>query len=509
MRNMRMAVLVALGLVAVSVSISQAQEPAKNIDVKTKMSNDRIADIRRIVKAKTDVAPSLDVKQRDELIEHVKRQLPNCDESKPPANPTMEELRKIVDKDLSDKYPMTQEQVKAKAMEEAIVFYHVAVLGEENIRVKFRRIGIPCDVSGVFNGWDTEGKSIKIGKQVIPFVDILPEYQYMFNQALCDQKRAEYVDMRLKDYNKNRNDYSMTQYTSTRRNFDEENLDAGYIYYRPTRTWKSPAEIAVLFIDEFTKSSKKPDTSVKEEPKLPSAVVKEVEVAEQKPLEISDEKVPMTFKRLKREALEAMDAKAAEIRRDYLSGPDSDQGYGLAVWGMTRHQYNLIFNDKDDAKGGGNPERQVFDKGFVREVEYYFINNTLYKVIVNFRVTTSEAMTTVIANIAKRYGKSEEDKKQDVLAASITAPADGKAAPPPPPQAISNEIRWTWVGQVSRIGLTVKGDAAKETYTMVQLVKESTTIYQSQMGVMEESAKNEEKMRKKKEIEEAKRFENF
>ena len=201
-----------------------------------------------------------------------------------------------------------------------------------------------------------------------------------------------------------------------------------------------------------------------------------------------------------------------KIKTKY-AGIDADQGHGLATWWMKHQEVNLLIKELSENPPQGDTETIIYESGPIEKIEFSFFQNYFYKVVYHFRIAENRAMEILYQKIVETYGKTDQDKEQERIAAEAAAaaeenppaeaPKEGEQAAEP---EIPQEITLTWTGKETVGTLHVKLVPDKSAYSTFTLTKENKKIIPEVTLLMEKERKAKSEEEKKKLLEQYKDF---
>lgn len=133
-------------------------------------------------------------------------------------------LKGQVDKEFAD-----LNKLKMAAAAEAEKKYPLAKPNQE-VKVFYKRGRRIYSVSGRFYGYGYGGKTIKLNSNTISVFDLLPESKSLFDKKINHNAREQYVNEKLRDYNRQRMYYSEKLFAQEYAKIRKENEKLGYIF---------------------------------------------------------------------------------------------------------------------------------------------------------------------------------------------------------------------------------------------------------------------------------------
>ncbi len=450
---------------------------------------------------------------------------------------SQKEMTDAANKAVDEKFSESEKSVRKKAEAEAKKLFAVAQM-KDKISIKYKRGNYIYDANGIYYG--IFGNTIKIADKTIPIIDILPESQAMFDVELCESKRKAHVEEALKDYAKRKKAAFSEIYEELRGKQERKNLANGYVFLEKDKTWCSPrTAVEKLLESAVAPTPEKARPAVEaEEPKAPPA--KTPEPVEKAPVEAvkkpqaqapakveepvkteapktsSPEKDAQYLKELKA----AIEAKMTEIANT-CSGIDADQGFktgGQSVlWGLQRKDVQLLLTAEGvKLTPGENSDVISFENGPIREVELYYVYNSLVKATVFFSIVDQDGATTLRDALVEKYGLTDEQRKlleeeQKKAEKKGEEKKDGaKKEDDKKPKKndkaksvqIPPELIYHWTGKITSAMVYFKANAQRSAFEEIKLVKMDPAL----MRKLNERAKQEqeEALREKRKIDKSK-----
>jgi len=428
-----------------------------------------------------------------------------------------EEARAIVAK----KFTLTSSDIIKGAESAATAkFAMSAVL--DYVYVRYQKGELSFSAEGVFYGYG--GNSIKVGDKVVALYDLVPEHRVKFDKDFNEQKKKEFIDGQVREYFDKKNQYNLEVFTKIREEQAKSNEAKGYI--SAWKDWRTAKEVAeVLITTAASKASASASTATADEGKEQASAKDDkaasaAKQAEQpavatNPAQAADE----TYDSLKRK----VDKRLMEIANT-CSGIDADQGYKLALWGLTRAEVSVILSKE------GVP--LTYDKGRdidtfkpadgpIKDVELSYMNGILVKATIWFRLTDSDGIVLLRKALSEKYGLTDEEKKEmneaeeEKKVDKAEKPEEKKDDKKPEekkddkkkddkkkdekkaPQ-IPSELSYHWTGKTTTGTIYFKANAARTAFEEIKLVKTSPDLIKRIAAQLDEDrrVKEEEKRQK-------------
>ena len=423
---------------------------------------------------------------------------------------TIQEIGKVVREKVAQKFPESSEDLKTKAEAEAEKIFVMAKILDQ-VSVKYLKGDNPYVANGCFYSYGSTGHSILVGETVIAVYDIAPEDRIRFDKDFRDQKKASYVETKIRSYYSEKNAYSVQVYNEVKDAVIKENEDNGYIFFM--NDWRSPKEVTLRLIKETLNSpnTATPKTAVAsaattpaEDPNSPTSLSK-TDAAAQK----------------KKEDIKAI-AEEKQRNTSKNAGIDADQGFELAYWGIKKEDFALLYPQYANANDPSEIVVINYDKGPRERMELHFTSDLLYKVVCVFRIGPPEAMSTLGKKIKEKYGAPDQEK-MDAPAVPEKEKANRKEQCLEDSHQFVNGICkkcgwseaelnttpveiYTWTGKETYGTLTIRLNTEKTDYTEFILTRENPRIRDLAVSNAEQQKKKELEEQKKKVIEEYKSY---
>jgi hypothetical protein len=384
-----------------------------------------------------------------------------------PADPlkgiSKEEIQEEVRKAAKKRYPHTPDELR-KNLEAAAAEKFKLARPLSVVNVEYERGGRRYGVEGKF--YSISRSSVKIDEKNIAFFDLTPESRAMFDKAFCEKMRQDWVEQQFQETCKQKirflSDFSET-IEAERRTANEA---AGYVWTEggwatlrdlvetEIRTRKASGKVSASGKGKpesppipMGKTEKKPPESEPEKtfveirpaPVKSGTTVKPAEPVG-KPDEGAEEPKEEDGLRETRELAEIRkrsEERQRQIMETY-SGIDADQGYGAAIWGMTRKEVKMLFEHEGIREISPDTLLLPFADGPIEKVEIHFLGELFYRIIISFRIGPPEAMQRIAQQFKERYGETDEEK----------ALRESESEQPEAPVKFVQKVHWT--GTISR-----------------------------------------------------------
>jgi hypothetical protein len=293
----------------------------------------------------------------------------------------------------------------------------------------------------------------------------------------------------------------------------KHNEDAGYIYM--LGNWKNAKEVAQIYIKALAgePENKTREKIAEKKPSPSSPAEPEPEVTAKKKKPENDIKYEKLIKELERRRMEIANT---------CAGIDADQGYksNTVMWGMTAEDVKLLLEKSQEKVSSysvnpKNPDEKIMkvvtQQGPLEEVSLYFLNDTFYKVVIDFKILSNLAMRRLGNIFNERYGLTdeqkaerkkleEEDKEFDEAEKAAEAKKNDKE-----PKKLPVEQVFHWTGKITHGYVEIKLTEDRKAYKEFKLIKENpkVKIEAEALAIKEKQRKAEKK--RWKEMEEFKK----
>jgi hypothetical protein len=467
----------------------------------------------------------------------------------PQGNPnrtSTRDIAKVIREKVAEKFPDELKEVERKAQEEAgprFAMHNIL----DYVFVRYEQGRKTYDVEGVFYNYGKGGSSINISGQIVPIFDLLPEYRAKFDRTFNEIQKKEFIQDRIRNYFRRKTQYSGELFNDIRDQITQENEKDGWIY--AWNDWRTPKDVAEQVMRGILTNAEVPPEGGSAETGVPAAGAADGDTpspADPGGASPPDAATPSADS-LQQRIVEAK--KRAEQKKiiiaNTFTGVDADQGYALALWGMSRSDVALLFHPEISLESQSSIETLNYAQGAVQSVELFFLDNILYRTVITFRVAHSEAMQLLWRKISESYGESQEEYVERDRYARLKESSDAiiQVQPTPPvpcdkrdpvedheyedvtktegegeaavvtvegrvckkcgtiePREIMVENTFTWAGEVTNAILTIRLTADKSNYELFQLVKESPKLKSElESGISRDRLRQAEEERRRRE----------
>ena len=181
------------------------------------------------------------------------------------------------------------------------------------------------------------------------------------------------------------------------------------------------------------------------------------------------------------------------------AGIDADQGYkeNVVTWGMAKEEVIFVLSKENEGLSEAAAAKDAVDgeevikvtaptDGPIKDVELHFLNNLLYKAVVNFKIVSSSTMVRLGGILNERYGLTDEQKEQrkkfqdkgeefDDAEKAKQEPKkeDKKDKKDEKAPEIPIEQSYHWSGNITLATLYIKLKPDRSGYVDFKLIKES------------------------------------
>ena len=162
----------------------------------------------------------------------------------------LKEIAKNADVLADKKYSLTTDELRKMYIDEAEKKFKKIPL-RSNVTIEYKQGRYIHKITGVFYGFTFRKDGIRIGRTVVPLVDLLPEYKALFDKSAQEQEKEAYADKKIREYLEEKEHYAMRQIKSMINTIEKKNEEAGYIY--AWNKWRTPGDIADIIIQYYSK----------------------------------------------------------------------------------------------------------------------------------------------------------------------------------------------------------------------------------------------------------------
>ena len=243
-----------LFFVAISVNVMSAAKTKGNILGKRSAKTDSekaILGIEEIVlsyvREKQDIT---DFNVQNAIMQQVESSYP-LNTSERPDKLKIKDIEKKADLTAKEKFPFTREELKNKYKLEADKIFTAAQINSK-VTVEFQQGAYIHRVTGKYRGFTFRQDGIRIGRTVIPLIDLLPKEQIRFDNSVRLQKKKEYIQKNITSDLVAKEDFALKQMASSIDAIKKKNRGIGYIY--AWHKWRTPEEVAEIIIKHYRSS---------------------------------------------------------------------------------------------------------------------------------------------------------------------------------------------------------------------------------------------------------------
>lgn len=163
------------------------------------------------------------------------------------------EIEKKVDLEADKKYPCTREELKKKSAIEADKIYDIAKINTE-VTVEFRQGPYIHKVTGIFRGFTFRNDGIRVGRTIIPLIDLPPKEKVRFDKVFLQQKKEEYIKKCITEYLSKKEESAIKHIKSLVDAITKKNKDTGYVY--AWNKWRSPEDVAKIIMKHYARQQR-------------------------------------------------------------------------------------------------------------------------------------------------------------------------------------------------------------------------------------------------------------
>jgi len=388
------------------------------------------------------------------------------------------------------------------------------------VYVRYQKGELSFSAEGVFYGYG--GNSIKVGDKVVALYDLVPEHRVKFDKDFNELKKKEFIDGQVREYFDKKNQYNLEIFTKLREEQAKTNETKGYI--NAWKDWRTAKEIAeVLITTAASKASSVVATTPADEGKeQPGAAPKDDKAASTaKPAE-----QPAAVATVQQPTDDAYDVLKKKIDKRLMeiantcSGIDADQGYKLALWGLTRSDVNVILSKEGvplTYDKGRDVDAFKLADGPIKDVELSYMNGILVKATIWFRLTDSDGIVLLRKALSEKYGLTDEEKKEmneaeeekkvdkaekpeekkDDKKTDEKKKDDKKDDKKKAPQ-IPAELSYHWTGKTTTGTIYFKSNSSRTAFEEIKLIKTSPDLIKRIAAQIDEERRASEEEKRQK-----------
>ena len=158
------------------------------------------------------------------------------------------QIEKQADLEAKIKYPFTRKNLKEKYTAEAEKKIKPVPINSK-LTVKYKQGPYLHTVTGIYYGLTFDHDGIRIGKTIVPLIDLLPAAKVKFDKRYREQKKEDYINKSIaKDLSLKEN-YAIKKITDTIKAIVKKSEDAGYIL--AWSKWRTPEDVAKIIINYY------------------------------------------------------------------------------------------------------------------------------------------------------------------------------------------------------------------------------------------------------------------
>jgi hypothetical protein len=188
---------------------------------------------------------------QNSIITQVESSYP-LDTSGKPEKLNISEIEKKADLAAREKYPFTLEELKKKYTLEAEKKFGQAKINSI-LTVEFQQGAYIHKVTGRYRGFTFRGDGIRIGRTVIPLIDLRPNEKIRFNKKVRLLKMKDYINKSITNDLAIKEDFALKHIAALIDSIKKKNQEIGYIY--AWHKWRTPKEVAKIIIKHYSNRS--------------------------------------------------------------------------------------------------------------------------------------------------------------------------------------------------------------------------------------------------------------
>ena len=257
MKNFRAFVISTLFVCFVVISANNAFTDNTNSNIlgnrEPKTNSDRaILEIEKIVTTFTGEGKDLtDRNVQNEIIEQVDSSFPlNTDSKLEQYN--LSKVEEKTDLAADKKYPLTREELKKKYSIE-VDEKNKPLAINSTVTVEFKQGPYLHKVTGEYYGYTAGNDGIRVGRTIIPIMDLSAKDKIRFDKKYGEQQKEDYINKKIVSYLSIKREYALKQIRSSIDAVDKKNEESGYIH--AWQKWRKPQEVAEIIIKHYSSNS--------------------------------------------------------------------------------------------------------------------------------------------------------------------------------------------------------------------------------------------------------------
>lgn len=368
-----------------------------------------------------------------------------------------------------------EKKLQAAAEKKAVEKYPAIARGTEVTFTYEKGRYAGSTIKGVF--LSATARYVQIGDRRIPYVDMESSQRAMFDAQYNQEQRSRYVRELLGNFAAKKKETQQEIFLQLLAGQRLENEKNGYLYDTQKMRWETARQYFQTILKpaqekakvEFAAAAARKAAEQAEKQKAQDAVGYSEGLA----------KIDTSDNARYEEIMKDVTARRQEIYKKF-AGVDACQGYGNAVWGVSRSEVAYIFSKEAGAtmKSDLAGDTVSFENGTPAAVRFYYRNNKLYKVEELYGTISFEVFEKVKANCHEALGNSTEEKARSgqdlfkMLERGELKPADIRSAEDK--DAYDADVYvFHWTGEYSKGILTFVYNREEDVYEGVTLTKEN------------------------------------
>ena len=147
------------------------------------------------------------------------------------------------------KYPFTREELRDKYKTEADQKFVQQPLNSK-LTVRYQQGPNIYKVSGIYYGFTFDCDGIRVGKTIVPLIDLMSEDKVKFDARYRERRKQEYINQSIAGDLAMREEYVAGRVKETVDSILKNDEDAGYIL--AWNKWRTPEEVAKIIIKYYS-----------------------------------------------------------------------------------------------------------------------------------------------------------------------------------------------------------------------------------------------------------------
>ncbi len=186
-------------------------------------------------------------KIQNEIIQQVEARFPLNTNSKLEKF-NLAEIEKKTDLEGNKKYPLTRENLQKKYAAQADEKFKAAQI-HSKVTVEYQQGPYVHKVTGTYYGYTNGYDGIRVGRTVIPLIDLLPNEKTRFDNKFRKLKKESFINKNIAEYLSTKRTFAVKKIKASVKATEENNEEAGYIY--AWQKWRTPKEVTEIIIKHY------------------------------------------------------------------------------------------------------------------------------------------------------------------------------------------------------------------------------------------------------------------